>query len=193
MSNEFQPFLEYDFNPNSLPSAFLKAIGEVTANAAQTEHIVEMAIAGTVGADMEYGGALTTHMSAPLRDDVLRSIAQIRINDLDWLDELDELLDSVHEAQKKRNKIIHNSWCIEPESKDVFRLAISSRGSFEMELIPMTVPEIEEISALIYSAGINLLGFIRDKGLMPPEPPADRPRFAKDRKTRKARRRKMGK
>jgi hypothetical protein len=49
------PFKKYDFNPHNLPQNLQAAIGLMTACAAQTESIVEMAIAGCLGVDSEYG------------------------------------------------------------------------------------------------------------------------------------------
>jgi hypothetical protein len=73
------PFKEYDFDPRNLPRDLLAAIGLMTSSAAQNEHCVEAAIAGCLGVDVEYGSAVTTHMTAPLRNSVLRSVAEIRM------------------------------------------------------------------------------------------------------------------
>jgi hypothetical protein len=77
----------YDFDPRNLPQEMLAAIGLVTACSAQTEYIVEQGIAGCLGVDFEFGAAVTTHMAAPLRDHVLRAVAEIKIDDLDDLDD----------------------------------------------------------------------------------------------------------
>lgn len=73
---------EYDFDPRNLPKELLAAIGLATASASQTESLVEMAIDGCASLAVEFTAPTTTHMAAPLRDSVLRSAAEIRIDDL---------------------------------------------------------------------------------------------------------------
>jgi hypothetical protein len=83
-----------DFDPRNLPQDLLAAIGRMTTSAAHTESCVDEAIAGCLGIDYEYGQAVTTHMTMPLRFDVLRSAAELRIDDLDALDSaVDDLVD----------------------------------------------------------------------------------------------------
>jgi len=180
---------QYDFNPFNLPAGVLQAIGLVTASAAQTESVVEMAIAGCLGVDMELGGAVATHMNAQLRDHVLRSVAEIRIDDLDALDELDDLLDAIKSAQSKRNAVVHQTWCTDPETGDVFRVAQTSRGSFDIDVVPLSSRDIEEDALLIYTAGMDLIGFLDRYGLLPDPPPDNRPRHHKTKGARKSRQR----
>ena len=99
---------EYDFDPYNLPSDLLHAIGLLIASSGQTEDIFESAVAGCLGLDVEYGLAVTTHISMPLRVSVLKSAAEIRIDDLDALDELDEIIEVIEDAFSKRNAVAHN-------------------------------------------------------------------------------------
>lgn len=116
------PEIIYDFDPRNLPPEYLAAIGLVTTTWSQTDHTVEMLIAALLGIDAEYGLAVTTHMAQPLRDSVARAAAEIRIDDLDALDELDQLLDRVKEAADRRNGIAHQTWCRHPVTGDVYRV-----------------------------------------------------------------------
>src|SRR5262249_19922847 len=61
---------DYDFDPRNLPKDLLAAIGLMTTSAAHTESCVDEAIAGCLGIDYEFGQAVTTHMTMPLRFDV---------------------------------------------------------------------------------------------------------------------------
>src|SRR5262245_25346937 len=101
------PMTVYDYDPRNLPPDILAAIGLVTAASAQTEAIVEMAIGGCLGISVEYNTAVTTHMNAPLRDNVLRAAAEIKIDNLDDLDTLDEILDQIKVAFQRRNDYVH--------------------------------------------------------------------------------------
>jgi hypothetical protein len=60
-------YKEHDWNPNSLPCEMLKAIGLVNTCIAQSEELLQDAIAGCAGLDVEYGLAFTPHMAMPMR------------------------------------------------------------------------------------------------------------------------------
>lgn len=182
---------EYDFDPRNLPQEALAAIGLAVASSAQTESMIEMAIAGCAGVDIEYGGAITTHMAAPLRFSVLRSVAEIRINDLDDLDELDCLLDNCKDAFDARNGIAHHTWCQDPDSHDLFTVKQTARARYEMDLIPMTVDQVKLDAAFIYWAGMDLMTFLQRTGLLPSFPPPGRTRAHKSKAARKTRRKKL--
>src|SRR5882724_10094125 len=108
----------YDFDPRNLPQDLLAAIGLMTTSAAYTESCVDEAIAGCLGVDYEYGQAVTTHMTMPLRFSVLKSAAEIRIDDVDALDRLDDLVDRIERAFEKRNAIVHHVLCRDPKTGD---------------------------------------------------------------------------
>ena len=177
----------YDFDPRNLPYDLLAAIGLMTTSAAQTEGIIEMAIAGCAGIDAEYGMAVTTHMTSPLRDSVLRSVAEIRIDDLDALDELDKLLDAINDALIKRNAVVHHTWCRDTKTGKTFTVKETARTRLESELLPMSVDQVKRDALFVYEAGINLLTFlIRHK--LTPKAMTFRPRGHKSKAARKKRR-----
>jgi hypothetical protein len=180
-------FKVYDWNPYSLPRELLEAIGLVGAAFAQSEEIVQDAIAGCAGLDIEYGLAFTTHLSMPMRIDILRAVAEIRIDDLDALDELDEHLAQFEAAAKKRNDCVHNRWCIDPATGHIFRAKHSARGSVKVELIPTTVEQIRADAKFIYEVGMNLFVFLKLHGFAPDI--ANRPSRAHKTKAARKRRR----
>lgn len=181
-------FKEYDFDPNNLPSDVLQAIGLVAACSAQTENIVQSGITGCIGVDFEFGAAITTHMAAPLRDHVLRAVAEIKIDDLDALDALDQLLDDVNEAFRRRNAYLHHTWCRDRDTNQVFTSKTQARGRVEMELLPMPIDQIKSDAAFIYTAGLRLYGFMGSLGLHPTIPASLSSRAHKSRAARKKRR-----
>jgi len=179
--------IEYDFDPHNLPQEYLVAIGLAVASSAQTEKIIEMAIAGCLGVDAEYGAAVTTHMTAPLRFGVLRSVAEIRIDDLDALDELDDLLAEAETAAAKRNAIAHHGWCRNPKTKEVFTVKEVARTSYSTDLIPMPIDRVKADAEFIYQIGMKLMVFMKVNGILP-EPTPERNRFHKTKPERKKRR-----
>ncbi len=183
-----EPSVIYDYDPRNLPQDVLAAIGLVAANSAQTESIVEMGIAGCLGLNTTFGLAITTHMNAPLRDHVLRAVAEIRIDDLDALDELDGLLDNINAAFSKRNHYVHNSWCRDPKTGEVFTASVTARGIVDAELIPVSINQIKRDATIIYDAGMALMSFLIARNLLAPFPAAPRNSAHKTKAARKKRR-----
>jgi hypothetical protein len=178
----------YDFDPRNLPERLHIAIGLAIASYAQTEDIVQQAIAGCCGLDIEYGKAITVHMTMPLRFSALRSVAEIRIDDLDLLDELDRHLDRLEECTAKRNGLAHSKWCRDPTTGDLYIVEEKARSRLEAELRPVSIEDVERDATLIYQAGIDLYAFLGEVNLLPILPTDYRPRAHKSRAERKKRR-----
>jgi hypothetical protein len=178
---------EYDFDPRNLPEKLRAAIGLMTTAAAQTEGAVEWAIAGCLGIDTEYGAAVTTHMAMPLRFSALRSAAEIRIDDLDALDELDNLIEELEEAFNKRNAIVHHTWCRDPTNGDVFTVKATARTSVVLDLVPMSIDGVKSDALFMYHAGMKVMSFLMRHRLVPAPTPL-RPRGHKNKAARKKRR-----
>jgi hypothetical protein len=185
-------YIEFDFSPSKLPQNLRAAIGQVVAASAQTEGIINMAIAGCLDIDYERMIAVTQHMTLPLKISVLLSVSEIRIDDLDALDKLDELIEGVRDALEKRNNIVHDSWCVSKSDGALFRYKFSARTRVEAESTPIAIEEIVTIANTIEKAGTDLMAFLMLRSLLP-EPPSGRPRGHKSRAARKLRRKKAGK
>lgn len=181
------PDIIYDFDPNNLPPDYLAAIGLVTACWAQTDDIVQSFVGACLGVDALYSTAVTAHMAVPLRDNVARAVAQIRLDDLDHLDELDAILDRVNTSAEKRNAIAHHCWCRHPQTGQVYIHKITARGTVIGDLVPLAVDQIKSDATFIYLAGLELVRFMHTVGLEATFPPA-RDRRSKTRAARKARR-----
>lgn len=177
----------YEFDPRKLPLELLAAIGLATSSAAQTENIIEQGIAGCSGLSFEYGAAITTHMVMPLRFSVLRSVAEIRIDDLDSLDELDQLLDDIEKAFNKRNEFAHHQWCTD-STNNIFTLKTSSRVRLDMDLVPRTINDVKSAALLVYETGVALYAFLAKHDLLPTIPSQVRSRSHKSKAARKKRR-----
>jgi hypothetical protein len=183
-----EPPVIYDYDPRNLPQDALAAIGLSVSCAAQAEHFIEMAIGGCLGLDANYMTAVTTHMPMPLRFHVLKSAAEIRIDDLDDLDLLDIILDKIDKAMQKRNDVAHNTWCMHPTTHQIFTQKTTARGSIDIELIPMDIPAIKRDADTIYAASIELMSFLMAKNLLPALPSRRVDRGHKTKSARKKRR-----
>ena len=182
-----------DFDPMNLPQEILAAIGLVASCSAHTEYVIEEGIGGCSGLDIEYTAAFATHMAVPMRDQVFRALAEIRMNDLDDLDKLDELLDEVSASMKVRNTYVHNSVCKDKDTGELLITTTTARGSVEVDLFPVTVGQIKRDAARIYNAGLALYRFLGKRGLLAEVPPSPRPRDHKSRAARKKRRETLAK
>jgi hypothetical protein len=188
-----EPKIIFDFDPFKLPPEYLRAIGLVSVAWAQTEEAHEQLIGAILGLNVLYAAAVTTHMTGPLRDHVLRSAAEIRIDDLDVLDELDVLLDRFKEAVEKRNPIAHQSWCTHPATGQVYRLYQTARGSIDTGLVAVSVKELLEDAVFIHQIAMDIVSFQTNHGFAPIFPPTRIERAHKTKAARKARRKKLGK
>ena len=180
-------YREYDFDPRNLPQDLLPAIGLAITSSAQTEQFLEEAIAGCTGMDVEYGHAITTHMTMPLRFSALRSTAEIRIDDLDLLDQLDEHLEHLEAAFNKRNPIAHRKWCRDPNTGELFTVKQDARTRLKVELLPMTIDQVKSDALFIYQTGVDFFEFLRSNNLLPTIPDAPRPCEHKSKAARKRR------
>jgi hypothetical protein len=177
----------FDFDPHNLPADVLEAVGLAVTCGAQTEYVIAMAIGGCLGIDSEYAAAVTTHMTLPLKLSVLRSAAEIRIDSLDDLDELDRLIESAEKALGMRHTLAHASIFQEPPTGRLFRIKQVARTRLEADKVPITAKSVKAEAELIYAAGLALMTFIGERGLLPPHS-APRPRGHKAKAARKKRR-----
>ena len=172
-------FRNLDFDPRNLPKEYQEAIGLACACYAQTEDHVQMAISGILGVDGEVGWAISTHMTAPLRESVLKSLTDIKFDELDLIEEFDRLMADVSEAANRRNRIVHNMWCVDEDTGEVFQVRTQARTRVSIDVPPIPLDSIKADAKFIYDAGIELLRFLIAHNLVPALPPRDRNRFDK--------------
>jgi hypothetical protein len=162
-----EPMVVYDFNPFNLPPDLLRAVGLITAAAAQNEHIVQQFVGALLGIDTLEMVAVTAHMSAPLKDDVARALIELNGGSAEIIDIVDDLLDDIEAAADKRNILVHNSFARHPETGEVLSFREKARGSLQVTLRPVSASEIEKDAAATYEVGMNLMRFMLAYGLKP--------------------------
>ena len=171
-----------NFDPLKLPPDILEALGLIIATSSQTERVIEMAICGCLKVSANYGPAITAHMTAPLRDHVLRSVAQLAIDDLDTLDELDQLLDDIKVAIAKRNLYVHNPIGREETRNKFYAAKIEARGEVDSESIPISAQQIKADAIAILEKGLKLMTFLMRFDLLAKFPPLSRIAHKKQRR-----------
>jgi len=157
---EKRELIVYDFDPNNIPPEYLQAVGLVAMTSASTESATAEFIGALIGADNIETLALTTHMNAPLKDHVARSLIELNAVSAEILDQVDDLLDNIDDATARRNVIIHNQLIMHPKTGEVLSHRLKARGSLQLELRPISVEEIKEDARLIYEAALALINFM---------------------------------
>jgi hypothetical protein len=181
----------FDFDPNKLPKDILESLGFLVAAAAQTENVLEMVLAAILKLEAPYSLAVTTHMNAPLLDHAIRSASQIRIDDLDVLDKIDDLLDAIGDAFAKRNDYVHGQIGSDPDTAKLVLTKIKARGQLEAESIPITSKQIRDDANLVLQSGLALLAFVANLGFLPLFPDQPIYRAHKTKAARKKRRKEI--
>ena len=183
------PRIIYDFNPYSLPTEYLSAIGLVISSASQTEEILQELIGALLGIDYVSACALGAHISTPLKRDILKSIAELRCPSVNELDHLDDLLDTAFEAINKRNVVAHSRFCVHPENAGVYRLKQTARGRFDVDFEKVEIGDLLATVREVYEAGLALTSFMHSRGISPafPAEPLPHP-INRKKKAREARR-----
>lgn len=160
-----EPLVVYDFNPYNLPPEYLQAVGLVVTASSQTESVMQYFIGALLGIDNVDTIAVAAHMSAPLKDQVIRTLIELKTQVSDNVDDVDDLLDAVKDALDKRNVIVHNALAVHPDTGAVYSSRIKARGSLQADLEPVSVEEIHQAALLIYDAGMNIANFMIHHGL----------------------------
>ncbi|MBK8630757.1 MAG: hypothetical protein IPN84_11290 [Sphingomonadales bacterium] len=120
-----------------------------------------------LGVDNIETEALGTHMSFPMKDDIIRSILELNAPSASFVDEVDDILDDIRDAMQLRNIVAHNEFAIHPETAEIFSLRIKARGSLQSELKKVTAEELLETADQIYRAGMSLQDFMLKNHLGP--------------------------
>ena len=82
-------------------------------------------------------------MSAALKGQVARALAELGAPYISELDILDDLLDSVASALERRNALLHNAFCRHPSTGEVLTCKQKARGAVRVSLTPITAADIE--------------------------------------------------
>ena len=154
----------YDFHPDNIPEAYLKAIGRIMLCAAQAEDCVRTAIGVFLKIDNIETLALTTQLSTPLKDKIIRAVAELNSASASMVDDLDDILDKINTGMERRNAVAHRSLCKHPETNEILIWKEKVSGSIDLELKPITVEELNEIAENLLEASHELTLFLRKVG-----------------------------
>ncbi len=176
----------YDYDPRKLPQELLAAIGLAIASAGQTESVVADAIGAFAGSDIFCSLAITTHMAPKLKLDALGSLLEVQISDPEILADFDDHLAHIDTLFGMRNALAHDRWCRDPDTGEIYRIALSARGQINIRPVPTTVQDIRAHAAAMYQAGMHLQEMLVLAGFEPKFPADIRPPAHQTRDARRA-------
>lgn len=91
-------------------SALLEAIGHITVNFALLEEAISLCIWALIRGEEPIGQIVTAQLSFRQLVDLFCSLYRFQVSDPTVLDELEGIRKSLHEAEERRNRIIHSGW-----------------------------------------------------------------------------------
>jgi hypothetical protein len=148
-----------------VPDEYLTAIGRVCVQWGALEGMIEISIIKLANLDLYDPRALilTSHLSVPLRLDILKSLVQeLRIN-YPQLSRFDEIAPRLAQAQSARNRIIHGRWSLHPETGEVTVSRATARGTLKTKIEPVSLSDLEKIAKNIEAVSIDLYQMIVGK------------------------------
>lgn len=157
----------YNFNPNDLPDEYLRATGLVVTSASQTEKIMRDFAGALLGIDNIESIAFGTHLSFPMKDNIIRAVVELNAPSASAVDTLDDILDEIENALLFRNVVAHSEFAIHPDNGDVYLMREKARGSLQVDFKPVKTEELLAAAERIYQAGLALQDYMTRSGLIP--------------------------
>ena len=173
-----------DFTPANIPPEYLKAIGELVVASAFLDAQIQAAIHGLARMDTEYGTALTIHMTGPNRLSALESVAEITLEDMNKLLELEDLIEEARVSSSRRAGYVHASWCRNPDTNEVYAVREAARTGLEIKISKPRVTDIVREARTTSELGLRVFLFVHEVGMLPAIP-SPRPRGHKVKRKRK--------
>ena len=172
-----------DFTPANIPPEYLQAIGHLVVASSFLEMNLQAAIHGLARLDREYGAALTTHMTGPNRLSALESVAELTLNDIPKIIEVEDIIGEVRNSSASRADYVHAFWCRDEETNEVYTYREVSRTGLDVKISRPSAAAITREARAATKLGIKLWSFVHDAGLLPASP--IRPRGHKIKRKRK--------
>ena len=141
-----------------LPDEYLIEIGRVSVRWAILESFLDLNLIKLLGKSVLEVRSLVifNHMAFPQKLDVLGAlINELQQSGYEGCDKYPPVQSLLRQAQEKRNSLLHAKIGYDQNGK-VSASRISARGKFKMMQTEISVPDIKEMSALIYKAAEEL-------------------------------------
>ena len=173
-----------DFTPERLPPEYLKAIGELVVAHSFLDMQIQAAIHGLARMDTEYGTAVTTHMTGPNRLSALESVAEITLDDMNKLLQLEDLITEARDSSSQRAGYVHAYWCRDADTNEVYAVREAARTGLEIKISKPRAADIVRAARTTSKLGLRVWEFVFELGVLPAIP-GPRPRGHKVKRKRK--------
>jgi hypothetical protein len=140
----------------------LYTMGLVSMAATWLESEVEAAIWIFSKTPFLRGKAITTHMSQPLRENVLLALANQRWHGRTPEPKLGALIREIAEARGKRNDLLHNMWALDRKGRARRLHIVKARGHFSTERRSMSVKAMRALADRLVYLRLQLFVFVAE-------------------------------
>lgn len=131
----------------TLTDEHLRGIGLITAEWSRLENILEMLIWLLAKLDFGLGPIVTTHMTFPLRMNVLRTLCHKTYADSSTHEEAKILIKRIEASKVQRDRIAHAHWHKPGRKKaSVFATQVKARKELLFISEDMSIADLEEIA-----------------------------------------------
>ena|SRR5437660_7946644 len=140
----------------TVPDEYLVEIGKASVQWSLLESVLDLCMIKLAGyTEVEpRAAAIFAHMTFPVKLDVFAAMVDSILEDYPQLDEYQDVLKPVREAQKARNRIAHGKWNYENGVVTIAHL--TARGKVKTSIEPITIDELKTAAYLIGKASIRV-------------------------------------
>lgn len=153
-----------------LPDSFMIELGRISALWGSLEGLLNLCIGKLAGFD-NLGDPtpfiLVTHSSFPQRLDMLGTLCEQLAPHAKNLERYPAVISQLREAQKLRNRFMHNGISFEPESRRYVIAEASARGKLKTAVKAITREEVRAVAEKIHLATQALYELILQRQVPP--------------------------
>lgn len=149
-----------------IPDEYLTEIGRVTTRWAMLESVIDLCLtllSGNREFDLR-SAIIFNHMAFPMRLDVMGTLVDRLLPDYSGLSGFPTVLQSLKQAQEKRNSIAHSKWGVDEQTSQVHISRLTARGKLKTSIVPISVAEISAVADLIAKAVHDLYVLVVNAG-----------------------------
>lgn len=162
--------LELKLRDWPLPDPYLLEIGRVAATWAQLESLLNLCIGKLAGFnDLNDPKAfiLITHSSFPQRLDILSALCEQLAAEFPHLERHRDVVQSLKQAQRRRNDFMHYSMAVNPNSEEVEMAKGTARGKVKVGVETVSIADLRRSSIAIHDAQRALYKLVLGRDIPP--------------------------
>ena len=142
-----------------LPEPWLLEIGRMTLLWATLEASVNLYIAKLLGFNDQFDARpaiATAHANFKQRQDILSTLCEQLHDQYPVLEDYERVVKMIDAASKSRNKFVHGSLTLDPDTQQVNLARLAARGKLQVTVEAVRLNDIRQVSKKIHSANLAL-------------------------------------